>query len=416
MAYSELIKDFERIRNYMRQFYVYGFKSRGEYRDKSTRSYDNERRRMESWLGTYLSFRQNDLGKTTFLSVDSRSISRNPLYQAFKAKSFTAKDITLHFYLLDLLASGEPCTVRELSYRISSEYLSWFQRCHEFDESTIRKKLKEYEALGLLQSQKRGKELFYLRAEDHPIHLATWCDALAFFSEVDPLGVVGSFLLDKCEPTNTPFSFKQHYILHALESEVLLVLLGAIREHRTVMLKLYESRLEENLSEQTVIPLKIYVSTQNGRRYLMSWHYKVKKIMLYRMDNIKTVRLQSVETNFDQYLRYASRFQENLWGVSSGVDFSLDHIEMTLFVGKGESYVIRRLEREKRCGAIELIDNHRIRFVADVYDATEMLPWIRTFIGYIETLESSNAHMVSSFYADLERMERIYGGEPYVVQ
>ena len=30
MAYSELIKNFERIRDYMREFYVYGFKSREE--------------------------------------------------------------------------------------------------------------------------------------------------------------------------------------------------------------------------------------------------------------------------------------------------------------------------------------------------------------------------------------------------
>ena len=48
MAYSELVKSFERIRNYMREFYVYGFKSRDEYGMKSARSYDNERRRIES--------------------------------------------------------------------------------------------------------------------------------------------------------------------------------------------------------------------------------------------------------------------------------------------------------------------------------------------------------------------------------
>ena len=39
MAYSELIKNFDRIRDYMRQFYVYGFKSRNEYDKKSARSY-----------------------------------------------------------------------------------------------------------------------------------------------------------------------------------------------------------------------------------------------------------------------------------------------------------------------------------------------------------------------------------------
>ena len=35
MAYSELIKNFDRIRDYMRQFYVYGFKSRNKYDKKS---------------------------------------------------------------------------------------------------------------------------------------------------------------------------------------------------------------------------------------------------------------------------------------------------------------------------------------------------------------------------------------------
>ena len=38
MAYSELIKNFERIRGYMKDFYVYGFKSRDEYNEKSLRN------------------------------------------------------------------------------------------------------------------------------------------------------------------------------------------------------------------------------------------------------------------------------------------------------------------------------------------------------------------------------------------
>lgn len=39
MAYNELIKNFEKVRAYMREFYVYGFKSRTEYNAKSARSY-----------------------------------------------------------------------------------------------------------------------------------------------------------------------------------------------------------------------------------------------------------------------------------------------------------------------------------------------------------------------------------------
>ena len=50
MAYSERIKNFNRIRGYMREFFVYGFKSREEMDLKSLRSYDDERRRIEGDL------------------------------------------------------------------------------------------------------------------------------------------------------------------------------------------------------------------------------------------------------------------------------------------------------------------------------------------------------------------------------
>ena len=113
MAYSERIKNFDRIRDYMRQFYVYGFKSRTEYDKKSARSYDNERRRVESWLGDFMRFRQSPDGKNVFLSVDSRSIPGNPLYNAFKAKSFTAGDVTFHFYILDQMCEQEGYTAQE---------------------------------------------------------------------------------------------------------------------------------------------------------------------------------------------------------------------------------------------------------------------------------------------------------------
>ena len=35
--FQELIKNFDRIRDYMRQFYVYGFKSRNDFDAKSAR-------------------------------------------------------------------------------------------------------------------------------------------------------------------------------------------------------------------------------------------------------------------------------------------------------------------------------------------------------------------------------------------
>ena len=100
-GYSELIKNFEKVRSYMREFYVFGFKSRDDYNKKSARAYDDERRRLESWLGEHMSFVRTPEGKNVFISIDSRTSRHNPLYKAWKAKSFTDGDITLHFLIFD---------------------------------------------------------------------------------------------------------------------------------------------------------------------------------------------------------------------------------------------------------------------------------------------------------------------------
>lgn len=287
MAYSELIKNFDRIRDYMRQFYVYGFKSRTEYDARSARSYDNERRRVESWLGDSMRFRLTPEGKHVFLSMDSRAIRSNPLYNAFKARSFTAGDVTFHFYILDLLQNGDACTARQITDLFAEKYLSAFETDRQPDISTIRKKLKEYVALGLLQCRKQGRELLYSRSED-ALALNAWADALAFFSEADPLGVIGSTLLDKLEPLSPCFRFKHHYMLHALDSQILLELLTAIGEHKTVELQ-YISPKTGRETTHTVCPLKIYISTQGGRQYLLCFHYRFKKLMFFRLDFLHRV-------------------------------------------------------------------------------------------------------------------------------
>lgn len=410
MAYSELVKNFERIRDYMRQFYVYGFKNRSEYDAKSARSYDNERRRIESWLQDYMSFRQDESGKRVFLSVDSRTVPHNPLYQAFKAKSFTNGDITFHFYLMDLLANGKTCTTKEITELISQKYLSHFEN-QTLDESSVRKKLKEYAELGLLQSEKRGRELLYCRSCDE-CSLERWKDALQFFSEVHPLGVIGSCLLDKLPAVSSLFRFKHHYILHALDSQILCELALAIGEKRCVELAVKSQRGSE-LRCHTVYPVKIFISTQGGRQYLLCYHYRFHKPMFFRLDSIRAVKQGGVESNPAKYGGWCETFRENLWGTSLGAEYSLDHIEMTLRVEDGEDFIISRLEREKRCGRVEKLDSNTYRFYADVYDAGEMLPWLRTFIGRIEKLECSNPSVIKTFYEDLDAMQKLYGGDDH---
>lgn len=407
MAYNELIKNFERIRDYMRQFYVYGFKSRTEYDQKSSRSYDNERRRIESWLGTYMSFRQDTSGKNVFLSVDSRSISQNPLYNAFKAKSFTPGDITLHFYLLDLLADGNQYSTKEIVTILSEAYYSCFENIEEPDESTVRKKLKEYVSLGLLKNEKQGKELLFSRNEDH-INLNSWKDAIDFYTEADPLGVIGSYFPNN--GTDSPFRFKHHYILHTLDSQILCDILLAVSEKRYIDITIHGKR-DNSQRKYLVYPLKIYISTQTGRQYLLGYQPYHKKPVIYRLDNIHAVKMMDTAENSAEIEKICEPFYDTLWGASLGNADKTDQIEMVIKAASHEKYIVERLEREKRNGIVEKIGPDTYRYTAAVYDATELVPWIRTFIGRIVQLKCSNSFVTDTFYQDLDEMVKLYGGE-----
>ena len=396
----------------MRDFYVFGFKSRADFADKSARSYDNERRRIESWLGEYMYFRQNAGGKNCFISVDSRKIRHNPFYKALKAKSFTANDIMLHFFLLDILQPGEKFTLRQLMDRMDEAYLSCFAEPVALDISTVRKKLAEYAELGLIENEKCGRELYYECSKDD-VDLDAWCDAVSFFAETNQIGVVGSFIEDKFAAGSSVFSYKHHYLLHALESDVLLDLLAAMERRQCVRIESCSSK-GKNISFR-VLPLKIYVSTQSGRRYVMCWFFKAHRIIFCRLDNLERVLEAKDVRDYDKFCAMAEQMEQHLWGVSmnrgpAAAD-ALEHVELVVRISSDEPYILQCLEREKRCGRVEKTDAEHYRFVADVHDAGEMLPWLRTFIGRIESFSCSNKAVAEKFRQDLAEVYAMYGVE-----
>jgi len=408
-AYNELIKNFEKIRSYMREFYVYGFKSRDEYQSKSARSYDDERRRMESWLGDHMSFVRTPEGKNVFISIDSRVSTHNPFYKTLKAKSFTDGDITLHFIIFDILHSPKVVlSLPEILEKID-EYLSEFEKPMSFDESTVRKKLKEYISQGIIASQKDGRKLLYHRAEN--IALPDMTDVLNFFSEVAPCGVIGSFLLDKQERSRDSFSFKHHYITSAIDSDVLATIFKAMSEKSIISVDNL-SRKKDSPKRNRIIPLRILISVQNGRQHLIAYHTEFNTIKSFRVDYLSNVKIEAPSPRFDELRAELDRMQTKMWGVStSRRRYNLDqteHVDFTVKVNEKEDYIVRRLEREKRVGRIEKINDSTYRFTADIYDTNEIIPWIRTFICRITEINFSNKALEKQFKKDLRAMYQMY--------
>lgn len=224
------------------------------------------------------------------------------------AKSFTARDITLHFYILDVLADGEKLSVREIVDLVS-------ERCQEIsrdaflpDESTVRNKLKEYVSLGVLDTVKRGCELLYFRS-DLIWDMEGWRDAVAFASHqalVYPLKV---------------------YISAQNGRENLLAYSFRVRRPRM---------------------------------------YRLDRIRSVRMmdPQPEPEKLEHAGERFAEYLWGAS--------AGSDRERRLHTLTLRIHADKDERFVMERLHRKKRNGTVSQVDDSAWEFSATAYDAQEM--------------------------------------------
>ena len=417
MAYSELIKNLDTLRTYIRSFYIYGFKSRDKFTGKSTRTYDDEKRRLENYLDGYMTFRPDENGKVNFVSIDSRHTPHNPLYKLFKAKSFTAMDISLHFMVMDILAGAEKKSLNQILDEINSVYLDVFSSEVVPEESTLRKKLKEYEELGLIKSEKDGKTMLYCRT---PLSdLSGLEDVLNFFSETDPCGVIGNFLFDKlpkeAQQEGEIFQYKHHYITSTIESDFVEQVFQAIREHRYLTIEQKRSEDDRTFPNE-VIPLMIYQSTQGGRMYLMAYRPRGKYFLALRFDYIVGMETGGVYEGFEQKRAEFEELRNHIWGVAlkqnkKHNDTTTVHVTFRITFSEEEKFIYQRLLREKRSGTVTLLDDNNAQFDVDVYDPQEIIPWVRTFICRITFFDCTDKYIVRRFYGDIRKMNRMYLGE-----
>ena len=146
---------------------------------------------------------------------------------------------------------------------------------------------------------------------------------------------------------------------------------------------------------------------------MMAYVPSFKRITSYRLDNIVTVKNGEIVDCFDELRDKLNGMQQHMWGVAtdSRSGKRMEHIEFTVQYDDGEQHIPRRLEREKRIGQVEYIDENTSRFSADFYDASELIPWIRTFICRITDISISNKVLEIQFKEDLKTMYKMYGLE-----
>lgn len=405
--FKELIKSFSKSREYVRDFFVYGFKTRDEFGGWSSRTYDNERRRLESWLPRYVRQEYTEKGKNIYLSIDSNLLDTNPLYQVWKAKSFTDNDIMLHFYILDYLRESKGETTDEITDGILKQYDV------VFESQMVRRKCNEYAKDGMLTKAKSGKAVLYRLNPPFRELLSRYPgleDAIKLYQLSSPLGIMGNTIMDNVSIKNDLFRIKHNFFVHTLEDEILLSLLQAMHEEKKVCITVRSTKTD-NIQTTEGVPLNIFISTRSGRRFLCLYLTEKKRFTCARLDAVKEVVIKESYPDYSEIRRKLNHNKNLAWGVSFQNDghMHLEHVKLTLHIHEAsEAYILNRLEREGKGGKVKRIAQDTFTYETDVFDANEMLPWIRSFTGRIMDIESDCQKLKPTFKRDFAAMYKMY--------
>ncbi len=416
-VFSELIKNFEKTRDYLRDFFVYGYKTRGDFGLKSTRTYDDERRRAESWLGGYVTNSDSPRGRQTAIVTDSSRLSVNPLYNAYYSKSFTDNDIKLHFFILDILSDsdGGSLSLREILTALDENFGEYFE------EQTVRNKLREYVEEGILRAEKRGRAMYFSLEDCNAEKLFSEYDglenAVKFYSMSQEFGVIGDSILKSADLENDVFSMKHNYIVHTLEDYILTEIIKAMDNKNYISFESFSSRSRTSQPtvhrETDIVPLRILSSSQTGRRYMSGYSTRFKKFTSFRLDYMRSVKTGEVCKDYDRIFEKYLSSEKRTFGVSFGSSCDgssgVQPLKITFYIDEiSEKFVIDRLEREKRCGTVSHPSENIFVLSLSIDDCNEPMGWLKTFTGRILSVEGGNSCVRDRFYSDMKKMFSIY--------
>lgn len=444
--FREVIKKFNKVRIYLCDFLVYGYKRRALFQKKSGRTYDDEKRRICSYLGEYVKESYGKNGKQISISMSTSTLLVNPLYRCYEAKSFTPNDIQLHFYLLDLLQQEEKMDLNELTDELMTQYGA------DIDGQLVGRKLKEYYTMGIFLRQKEKTKWVYSLAEDifedfrndyesgkeekeensrnRQMMEKSSLDErgelagrkelskreqlelfLGFYAMEAPLALVGHYIQNSLQMKNQWFLFGNYFIGWTLEDEVLLTTLEAIRNRMRMEVKTF-ANMEGKISVYHVVPFFIMTSVQNGRRYIGAYHEEREHYAALRMDYIDHVEILNSSEEYQRKKDEILDMRKYIWGVSwSGKGEKEVHTLrfQVCYDEHREEAFYHRMKAQARHGQVRKVGKNRLEFVIWLYDVFEIMPWVRGFMGRICEMECSEEKFIQMFREDLQRMKELYG-------
>lgn len=397
---NRAISSFDIIRKLVRNLYLEGFNNYLETEDlgKSSRAFINNLNSIRNFLDErFMSSKTNTKKKSNpVISFDTREETENPLFALWKTSNSIVSNLSFDFAIMDIL-EDYPDGINWFSLTSDSDSNKHDNLLSNYvskgiDKKSVKVKLEKLADAGIIKFAENGKKIQKADTKNIKELLSSKevKQAIQFASETCPLGVIGSFILDNLkslnsEPLNTPIHYKHHYIFNSIDYEIMYILLEAISNKNFVEIE------SERFGLRTIVPLKIFISTQTGRTYIIFWDTIKNHYFSENLELILSAKPTEICSDYNNFKNKLSEIEPHLWGVSFKPENTteLEHVRFVIEYPTLEEkrYIPARIKREAIIGNVKELDDSHSEFNADLIDSNEIIPWLCSFFGRITAID-----------------------------
>lgn len=426
--FSDFIKRYNIIRAILRDVSLYGCFSREDLEGKrklSSRKVSYEIRRIQQYVEVeFIRTDRDGRNKILALTYDSIRNTDNFLVKTYMTKSFTKSDLMLYFNLLMFLNSEDkPCCFREIEEGlISQDAISY----DNISSKTVERKLNEMcSKLEILQCKTIKRTKYYAIAEDifknlDNKEIAELITAVALFKNLLFPVTEGYY----CEQSlkdyakyerginieiKDYFQYKNLHFHPVIEEQILWELLKTIHKRKYIKLKYNSPKvINKEAPDELLRPYKIRYDINCGRFYLVSY-VKQNRCVVSRLDRIEDIEISKEVYKDDKFEELYKRDFKYSWSsVNLGRGKKKENVKLEITIKEPEeNYIIDRIKSEVQHCTINKIREGCYHLDMVVNDSLEMVPWIRSYSGYIRVIQGRG--IINKVAEDWKEMLENYG-------
>lgn len=321
-----------------------------------------------------------------------------------------------------ILSGKKALTIAGIQKELNSRAKTFFDRYGKKDlpgKTALLSRLEKYYLpAGILKKNPQTKRyaLSPLYLDDLLKRYPGLKNALAFYAEYSPFGMIGSCLMDAENLQDDSIVFKNEYIVQALDAIVLYDVLRMIRDRQCI--EVYTEHVSDTMLEKSrVFPIKVLSSATDGRRYLFAYDLTQKKYCTLRLDYIYDIlpcKEDLPELPVDQIIEDGLQTVKHLWASFVGDSTFPVQVRMR----NSRPSFEQEITREKRTGTVTMDGQGDILFECEVYQPKELATWLLSHMGDVASLEvgrnrkgnKDSSRLINRYTTHLKSLHQTYHG------